>query len=145
MRRFGPLLAICLLLACNDISADGDEYGPLATANGVGGDLALASGTLVFTDTCVFLVTDGVERLLVWPAELVRWNDDMEEISFTRPDGSEKLKLEDGQEVALGGGGVFGEEGDPSVEVLTETIDWVSEPDSSCVTPTWWFVTDLVP
>ena len=46
--------------------------------------------------------------------------------------------------VSFGGGGTSVEEGGRPAQDFLSEIDWVAEPDFSCVADTRWFIGDLI-
>jgi hypothetical protein len=144
------LLCLAVLLAaCGDDdqtpgeAALGDRYGPLAVVAGQpSGNEALISGTLKVTSDCVFLQSGSEDVVLVWPEEATDWEPDSATISYGS--GRERVKLAGGDEVSFGGGGSSVQEDGLKAAEWMRSVKWVSQPASSCVTDTRWFVGDLV-
>jgi len=120
------------------------SWGPLAVLSGeAGGTEALIAGTVRITDGCVVLSEQGADVLLLWPSEETIWNTETEAVSFETLGGA-IVELRDGDRVSLAGGGSSVDEGGKSASEFLASVDWVSEPDASCVTDTRWFVNDVV-
>jgi hypothetical protein len=123
-------------------SAAPQAWGPLAVARAGGGDTARTEGTLVITDTCVFLERRGTRELLVWPVDRTTWNPGTVSVSFQNPDG-EVVTVRSGDRVVLGGGGWSEAEDGLSAEEWVATLDWAAPPAPNCVTEEKFFVSDI--
>lgn len=130
-----------------DPSFDPDHdqgWGPLAVARDEGRLHALASGTLLITETCTYLLdqTGEVAYLLVWRAADTRWDAQRGRIVFRNPDyrepPSEIFVLEDGQPVRLGGGDA------PFVAPIDASdANWAAVPHADCMAPAFWYVGEI--
>jgi len=119
-------------------------WGPLAVVSGgEGSDDALIFGTIHVGDGCVLLNEQGDDVLLVWPSDKTSWNPATEVVSFDTRRGT-TLELHEGDTVSLGGGGTSVAEGGLSAAEFLASVDWVSEPDPSCVPEIRWFVGDVI-
>lgn len=160
-RRVGVLAAVALTLvaaACGDqngqVASDGpadsnevssaSSWGPLAVVPpSDGSDGALIMGTLQLTPECVLLDERGEDVLLVWPADRTKWEPQSGTVSFILGDGR-MVMLTDGDEITLGGGGSSVKEDGGLFDDWAASIEWVSEPPTSCGTDTRWFVGEIV-
>jgi hypothetical protein len=99
-------------------------------------------GTLLITDKCVYLVWKGEKKLLFWPADRTRWNEEARTISFSNFDGS-LVTASDGNSVAVGGGGDSAAESGLSGNQWASRMIWVAPPDPSCSAEVRWGVGGL--
>lgn len=114
------------------LTSPGSRWGPLAVIPPqVGTDLYIATGTLLITDTCVYLVAKGEKTLLFWPADRTRWKDEAQGIVFSNFDGT-LVTASDGDAVAVTGGGDSEAESGMSGPVWASGMVWVAPPDPSC-------------
>lgn len=142
------LLMPLSLVACGDddgVGGDSAEaWGPLAVVSGPpSGDEALISGTLVVTDDCVTIRSGSgsEEALLVWPAEGTSWDSETRTIEYS--DDEERVEVSDGDRVAFGGGGSSTQEDGLRPAEWVDSVDWISQPDTSCPMDVRWFVGGL--
>jgi len=113
-------------------TSPGLRWGPLAvTAPQEGTDLARAQGTLIITNTCVYIESRGDRTLLFWPADRTTWNEEARTITFLNFDGT-SATVTDADQVVLGGGGDSESESGISAEEWVERMIWVAAPDPSC-------------
>lgn len=149
--RIGMILlvatALVVSVGCNPNTdeIEATRFGPLAVVPGnPGGDQARIEGILQITEDCVSLDERGEEVLLVWPEDRTSWDAGSQAVQFQRADGTSST-LQDGDQVAFGGGGESVDEGGRSSEDWVAAIEWVAEPKPMCIADSRWFVTDLAP
>ncbi len=140
---FVSALAGCAAPQVED-TAPPTEQGPLALAIGENGDLALTTGTLEITGTCVFLlnIREGTRTLVVWPAARTSWDPLTRTIIF-RSRNEQVHRLASGQRVSLGGSGGGADGGEPAAQGLGRLV-WQVAPLPECVQPDYWVVGDVV-
>lgn len=120
------------------VTSPKSPWGPLAVIPPqAGSDTALAMGTLLITDKCVYLVWKGEKTLLFWPADRTRWIEDERAISFKNYDGS-IVTASNGDSVAAGGGGDSAAESGISGKQWASRMVWVAPPDPSCSAEVRW-------
>ena len=120
----------------------------------MGGDLALTTGVIRISESCV-LIEDagGGSALLVWSPDQTKWDPDARQVLFQMPDGR-MTGLRDGQPVSLGGSGqALSVDGTAAEEASAEvrswdgfvaSIDWAAEPDPSCPVDSYWFAGEVL-
>lgn len=114
------------------VSSPEKPWGPLAVIPPQDGtDLALAEGTLDIAETCVYLVSNGEQMLLFWPADRTRWIEEARAISFSNFDGT-TVAASDGDVVTVIGGGDSTAESGLSGREWASRTTWVAPPDPSC-------------
>lgn len=113
--RWGPLAVF--EVRESDVARDGDDGSP----GGVGGAAAHAgTGELRIGEECVTLDVAGGPITLFWRDRWVEWDAGAGQIVF---DGSERMRLEDGDRVSVGGSSWPESSGEP---------DWLAEPADAC-------------
>jgi|GEM_PF-940817 len=109
-----------------------DSFGPLAVrAPAPGGDTAMwGPGRVVIAARCVSLVNeDGSEAVPAWKADEVTWDAETETITYAHPD-SDPIVIRAGDTIILGGSSL---EDDEDAVPIDRDIEWVAEPDPSCL------------
>lgn len=150
-QRVGIAIALILVAAsCGDgRGSDAEQessWGSLAVGPAVpnGGDEALIGGVLTLDGNCTAVETGTESVLLVWPADRTTPVQEEGSISFETLDG-ELHTLSYGNDVTFAGGGSSVDEGGLPAAAWIERIDWVAEPEQSCVENSRWSITDFVP
>jgi len=109
-----------------------DSFGPLAVrASAPGGDDAMwGPGRVVIAARCVSLVNEnGSEAVPAWKADEVTWDAETETITYAHPD-SDPIVIRAGDTIILGGSSL---EDDEDTVPIDRDIEWVAEPDPSCL------------
>lgn len=136
------LLVALIVAGCSPAPPDGAGWGPLAVDDSQEGGEALIHGTLRIDDECVLLEEQGIEVLLVWPADRTRWNEAARTIIVMNRDGVENT-IGDGSRVVMGGGGSSVEEGGLRSDRWIASVDWVARPSGECLRDVRWFVAQV--
>lgn len=119
------------------VSATPMDWGPLAVSKDFrGGDLALTSGILRITESCVLLeAPTGSTELPVWSMDRTTWDAGARVVRFGNIDGT-VVTIGDGQRVSFGGSGTAFRDAAPAEITPWETwlarIAWEAEPDPAC-------------
>ncbi len=121
----------------------GGPYGPLAVVPpSDGSDMARNEGVIHLSGSCATITGRRAVTLLVWPADLVRWNPADHTVTFRRVSG-ETVTIADGQAVVVGGSGDRLAEMDMSAADWIGTVPWVARPAGGCGFDAFWFVGDI--
>jgi hypothetical protein len=137
---FVALVASCQFASpAAPVSSPESVWGPLAVIPPQdGSDTGLAVGTLDITDTCVYLVQQGGDKMLLfWPGDRTRWIEAVRAISFSNFDGT-VVTAADGDAVAVMGGGDRTDESGVSGREWARQMVWVVPPDPSCSAEVRW-------
>lgn len=127
----------------DQVASPKSPWGPLAVIPPQdGSDTGIAMGTLLITETCVYLVSAGEKTLLVWPSDRTKWSEDQRAISFSNFDGT-LVTASDGNSVAVGGGGDNAAESGLSGKEWARRMTWVAPPDPTCSAEIRWGVGGL--
>ena len=142
-RRFKRLLAgllwptgalVILCIAC-DSSSNGDDFGPLAVMDALGGADGLAgTGPVRIDEDCVTMTTTtGAQVLLVWHVTEVAWDPESRTISYTSfgNRNDETVTIRDGDIISVGGRSLVG---DVPVE---RNLPWLATPHPTCPGHPW--------
>lgn len=128
-------------------SAGPVDWGPLAVSTDyLGGNLALTSGVLRITESCVLLeAPDGRTTLPVWWKDRTTWDAAARVIRVENAGGT-VISFGDGQRISLGGSGTAFRNA-PQAEITPwetwlDRIAWEVEPDPACSPDEAWSVGD---
>ena len=117
-------------------SLQGDDFGPLAVIDNLGGDAALGGiGPVRIEDNCVTMTREnGDVVLLIWHAAEVRWDEEDREIIYSSaayPD-AQPITIRDGDTITVGGSSLLDDE-----PVTRAPLPWLATPHPSCSGEPW--------
>ena len=125
-------------------NSNGLPWGPLAVLPpSQGQPQARTGGVLRITADCVLLENlVGRASLLAWPADRTTWDAEELAVVFESEDDG-TLRLKDGDQIIVGGGGSLVEEGGLSGPEWIQSLEWVAKPAASCPLDARWTVSDI--